>query len=322
MISLCMKFQNFDKLESRDVRKYWESERRDFTPALAEDIEEGEASQLEDVLGLDLEVVDTEKSVGRYQLDILAETEDGGRTIVIENQLTDSDHPHFGKTMAYAAGVGADVIVWIAPEFHDEHKDAVQWLNKNTREGIDFFCIKLEVWKIGESGPAVRFEPVVQPSEWTRRAQRAESELTETKRMQEEFWTELRDRIKQKDTPLRPRTPEPHHWYSNPIGKTGFNLSFTFNSRENKIYCLLLIRDDAEAYQALRSEREDIESIVGADVDWVPPSETDTEKERAKIRVSHPANLKSREDWDDYLAWIIKRGEEFHEAFYDRVQSL
>lgn len=67
---------------------------------------------------------------------------------MIENQLTGSDHNHFGKTVAYAAGVDADVVVWIASQFHDEHIDAIQWLNDNSREGIDLFAVRLEVYRI------------------------------------------------------------------------------------------------------------------------------------------------------------------------------
>lgn len=79
----------------------------------------------------------------------------------------------------YATGVDADIIVWIAPQFNDEHRDAIQWLNDNSREGIDLFAIRLEVWKISESNPAVRFNPVEQPSEWKDRARGAKNELSE-----------------------------------------------------------------------------------------------------------------------------------------------
>jgi len=58
-----------------------------------------------------------------------------------------------------------DIIVWISPTSNDEHRDAIQWLNKNSREGVDLFAIQFEVWRIGESPPAVRFNPVEDPSE-------------------------------------------------------------------------------------------------------------------------------------------------------------
>lgn len=120
----------FRALEPQNVRDYWSHEAREFTPWLADAIRTEDASHLEDVLGLDLEVIETEKSVGKYNVDIVAEVADDGRIVVIENQLEQSDHDHLGKSIAYAAGVDADIIVWITPKFNDEHRDAIQWVNR------------------------------------------------------------------------------------------------------------------------------------------------------------------------------------------------
>ncbi|MDZ5813117.1 DUF4268 domain-containing protein, partial [Halorubrum sp. AD140] len=82
----------FASLETQNVSEYWEHEARDFTPWLANQIRSNEVSRLEDTLGLDLSVIQIEKSVGRYRMDILAEVVDDNRTVVIENQLEPSDH--------------------------------------------------------------------------------------------------------------------------------------------------------------------------------------------------------------------------------------
>ena len=314
--------QQFRELEAQDVRDHWADEARDFTPWLADEIENEDVSQLEDALGLDLEVVDTEKDVGRYRVDIVAETVDDSRTAVIENQLEKSDHDHLGKSIAYAAGLDADIIVWLAPRFNDEHQDAVQWLNETSREGIDFFALRIEVWKIGDSEPAVRLNPVEEPSEWKEKAKRSKDELSETKKLQEQFWTAFRDAIENRNTPLRARKPYPYPWYPNPIGKTGFTLSFLANTVENRVGCELVIKDDAEAFQYLESQRDEIEAEVDESLVWIEPSETRAGKERSKIRIERDADLSREESWDEYRDWLIERGERFHEAFYDRVQNL
>ncbi len=313
----------FASLESQEVREYWQNEAQDFTPWVADEIRAGDVSELEDTLGLELEVIEEEKGVGRYNLDILAEVLDDNRNVVIENQLNSSDHDHLGKSIAYASGVNADIIVWIAPRFYDEHRDAVQWLNRNSREGVDLFAIRLEVWKIGDSEPAVRLNPVVEPSEWKEKAQRSEGELTDTERLREEFWTEFRDRLEEREaTPLTPRKPFPDYYHKLSIGKSGFGLRFTIKSRDNELGVGLLIRDDADAYWKLEEEREEIDNEFDQKVVWNEPKETRAGKERSKILITKHVDVTDKEQWDEYLDWMIKNGERFHEVFYDRVQRL
>ena len=314
--------RQFSSLESQDVREYWEHEAQDFTPWLAEQIRSEEVSELEDALSLDLEVIQEEKSVGRYSVDILAEVVDDNRKVIIENQLDPSDHDHLGKSIAYASGVDGDILVWIAPQFYDEHRDAFQWLNQNSREGVDLFAIRLEVWRIGDSEPAVRLNPIAEPSEWREKAQRSDRELSDTKQLQEEFWTQFRDRIKEADTRLSPRKPKAKHWYNNPIGKSGMHLSFVLNSRDNEIRSQSIIKDNADAYWALADDQEEITSQIDRPLVWIEPEETRAEKERSRILFRKDADIEDTERWKEYQNWFIECGELFHDHFYDRIQRL
>ncbi|MDY6779928.1 MAG: DUF4268 domain-containing protein, partial [Halobacteria archaeon] len=254
-----------------------------------------------------------------------AEVLDDGRKVVIENQLGPSDHDHLGKSIAYAAGVDADIIVWIAPKFNDEHSDAIQWLNENSQEGVDIFAIKLEVWKIGESQPAPRFNPIEKPSEWKEKAQRGKGELSEIEELREEYWTKFRNLIEKKSQKLSSRKPRTEHWYNSSIGKTGFTVSFNINSRDNELKTQLIIRDDAEAYKELAEEKDEIEKEFqdsGYDLVWNKPEKTRAGKKRSKIAVARQGNIKDKEKWDEYLDWMFNTGEKFHEVFYDRIQRL
>jgi hypothetical protein len=313
---------DFASLESQDVREYWEHEEREFTPWLADEIRSEEVSALEDALGLDLEVTQEEKSVGRYSVDILAEVVDDNRNVVIENQLDPSDHDHLGKSIAYASGVDADIIVWIAPQFYDEHRDAIMWLNQNSREAVDLFAIRLEVWRINDSDPAVRLNPIAEPSEWREKAQRSDEELSDMKELQEEFWTEFRDRIKRSDTRLSARKPKPQHWYNNPIGKAGIQLSFVLNSRDNELRAQLIIQDNAEAYWELAEDRGEIDAELDRELVWMEPEETRADKERSRIFFQKDAVIEDTDRWDEYQDWFVECGELFHEQFYDRIQRL
>jgi len=74
---------NLGKLEKVDLRSIWKKEAIEFSPWLA--TEEG-LSLLSDEIGIDIKLVKTEASVGSFNVDILAEGENTGRKIIIENQ--------------------------------------------------------------------------------------------------------------------------------------------------------------------------------------------------------------------------------------------
>ena len=143
------------RVELRDI---WSNEAGEFTPWLAENM-----SVLGEALGMDLEVDAQEASVGSYALDILARDQDN-RQVVIENQLEATDHTHLGQLLTYAAGFDANVIVWIARNFRDEHREALDLLNRRTGEDTEFFGVEVELWKIDDSQPAVNFNLVATPN--------------------------------------------------------------------------------------------------------------------------------------------------------------
>ena len=149
------------EIEKVDLRQVWPNEADHFTPWLAKNI-----AKLGDALGVALEVEEREASVGSFSLDLLARDIENNRTVVIENQLETTDHTHLGQILTYAAGHDAGVVVWIAKRFRDEHRAAIDFLNGRTGEDTDFFCVVVELWKIGDSLPAVNFDLVATPNEW------------------------------------------------------------------------------------------------------------------------------------------------------------
>ena len=104
--------------------------------------------------------------MGAFSVDILATTEDddGVKTVIIENQLTETNHDHLGKLITYAAGKKAQLIVWIVEEARNEHQQAIQWLNEHTDEDMGFYLVQIKVLRIGQSRPAVKFELIEKPN--------------------------------------------------------------------------------------------------------------------------------------------------------------
>lgn len=66
----------------------------------------------------------TEKSVGPFKADILCKDTLSGHWVLIENQLSRTDHSHLGHLLTYAAGLQAVTIVRIAAPFTEEHRAA------------------------------------------------------------------------------------------------------------------------------------------------------------------------------------------------------
>jgi hypothetical protein len=158
--------KNLSKLERVSLREAWKHESSEFTPWLAET---ENLNALADALGVsELARVAIEHWVGNFKLDILCA--DGDEQVIIENQLDETDHKHLGQILAYAAGVGAKKVVWVAESFRPEHVAALQFLNDNTTENLSFFGVQIELWRIGDSPLAPKFEVVVKPNDWAKMA--------------------------------------------------------------------------------------------------------------------------------------------------------
>ena len=158
-----MTTEDLKKLESVPVRQVWLNEAQDFTPWLAKHL-----PSLGEALGMKLEVVQEEAAVGRYNVDILAEDAINGVLVVIENQLEGTDHDHLGKVLTYAGWHDAQTLIWVAPKFYEEHRAALDWLNRWTPEVIQVFGVEQHATKIGDLDAVVEFVPVVFPASWSR----------------------------------------------------------------------------------------------------------------------------------------------------------
>lgn len=87
--------ENIGRLTEVDVRELWLHEQYDFSNWLAK---ESNLNYLNDILGLTLIDVDKEVYVGSYRCDLVAKDETTNTTVIIENQLENTNHDHLGKT--------------------------------------------------------------------------------------------------------------------------------------------------------------------------------------------------------------------------------
>jgi hypothetical protein len=215
------------RLAPVDLREIWISEAAGFTPWLAR---EENIALLGDAIGIDLEVEAQEKDVGPFRADILCKDTARDTWVLVENQLERTDHVHLGQLLTYAAGLNTVSIVWIAKKFTEEHRAALDWLNEVTDERIRFFGLEVELWRIGSSPIAPKFNVVCKPNDWSKEisggaATAAREDLTDAKKLQLEYWQAFRNFLQSQGSFLKPQKPLPHHWLVIALGRSGFILS-------------------------------------------------------------------------------------------------
>ena len=135
-----------------------------------------------DILGqtlvIDLELEAQERPVGPFRADILCKDIGSDRWVLIENQLERTDHNHLGQLLTYASGLEAVTIVWIAAHFTEEHRSTLDWLNRITDGSFRFFGLEVELWRIGDSPPAPKFNIVSKPNDWSQSSPRPRGQMT------------------------------------------------------------------------------------------------------------------------------------------------
>lgn len=312
------------RLVKVSLREVWTSEASAFTPWLAR---EENLSLLGDTIGIELECEAQEQAVGPFRADILCKDTASEDWVLIENQLERTDHSHLGQILTYAAGLGAVTIVWIAERFTDEHRAALDWLNERTDEKINLFGLEIELWRIGDSPPAPKFNVVCKPNAWSKAVRGgAEGKVTGIRELQFRFWTGFREYMEE-NSRIRCQKVYPQHWMNHPIGRSGFHMTSvasTFNSESRdggpEIRAeLTMIGDEAkERFAALELRKDEIERAIGCPLTWHNPEG----KKACRIYTRRDADFGDESQWPEQHRWLREKLELFHRVLGPIVQEL
>ena len=298
------------KLKKVNIRDVWPHEAIDFTNWLAK---EENLELLGNEVGFDMKLIKTEADVGSFSADILAEEEGSGNKIIIENQFGKTNHDHLGKIITYASGYDAKIIIWITEEAREEHRKAIDWLNDNTNDNTGFYLLKIELWQIGESNPAPKFDIVAKPNDWARTVDNyvGDTELTETKIKQREFWEAFKDYAKQNNTNLKFQKSHPQNWTTISVGSSLCNLALTINTKEKKFGCELYIPNNKELYYKFYNNKNKIENELAEKLEWMELPN----KFASRARTMVPGNFEDENTWEDVFEWMQEKAEKFKEVF-------
>ena len=187
----------FGELKEIPMRAIWTHEAREFTPWLERNI-----GALGKALDLKLSSKQAEAQVGDFSMDLLATTGDGD-IVAIENQFRGTDHSHLGQLLTYAAGFDAKILIWIVEEARDEHRAAVEWLNRKTGVDTHFYLVTVKIAQIDNSLPAYQFIPVVAPSQRGKEQSRKAAEITSAARKCGQYFYLFMEELENRGFPFK-----------------------------------------------------------------------------------------------------------------------
>lgn len=292
---------NLSKLEEiKDLRTVWPHEALDFTTWLSQD---DNITLLADAIGIDITVDETESSVGDFNVDIFASETGTDRKIIIENQLEDTNHDHLGKLITYASGKSADIVIWVVKHAREEHKAAIEWLNNHTDDNIGFFLCEIKLYRIGNSEPAVKFEIIEKPNDWTKEVKKSES-INETQQLRYDYWVAFEDYAFKNPIfakNFKKRKPSKNHWMNFSIGFSACNIVVSQIKQRNELDVELYISDDTELYNSLYENKTAIELTSGLSFDWreLP------DRKASRIVLEKSVQLENKNTWESQFEWLI-----------------
>ena len=311
--------------ERVSLREAWPTEDDNFTPWLAKP---DNIKLLGDALNMELEVEAVEHRVGSFLADILAQAVDeADHRVIIENQFGRTNHGHLGQILTYLAGIdGAKTVVWIAETIQSDHRAAVDWLNAKTTEEFSFFAIEIELWRIGNSPPAPRFNVIASPNDWTRTTRTAVRQLDEApsegaRAIRLAYWRSFAEYLEQQRSAFHIRRPCKDHWFSFGIGSSKFHINATVSTDKQRISVELYNSNDPAktAFRALEAQKAEIEKEFGEPLSW---EELAGKKATRIAAYKYGVNPSDEKQYPDLHAWMLTKMDRIKQVFGRRVRTL
>lgn len=304
-----------EKLTRIPLRDAFKHEAYDFTRWLEENLD-----VLNDALDITLSSAEREASAGDFSVDLVAEDESGGK-VIIENQLEKSNHDHLGKVITYLVAMEAHTAIWIVSDPRPEHISAITWLNEAST--ANFYLLKLEAIKIGDSAPAPLLTLIVGPSESTKAVGKAKQEFAERYDLRRSFWKGLLEYAKTKTKLHAGLTPGRFHWLGTGAGKSGISYNYVVWEHESAVELYIDRGKDSQdenkaIFDKLAAKKKDIEAKTGFELEW----ERLDNKRACRVRKSfNLGGIKDEAEWKSVIEATVDAMIKFEAALKPYIQS-
>ena len=311
-----------DRNSPRDL---WNHEAYEFTPWLAEHIE-----QLSEVISRELTVQETERSTPTgFALDLFVEDVKTGETGAIEAQLEQSDHKHLGQLLTYVTAFESEFAVWIVHRARYEHQRAIEWVNESTDKTA--YLVNIEAVTIHyandheggdthEVGPAPLFTLLTGPSEEARKIGEQKREISERDSLQLQFHEGIKEHLPSSFHLFDNVSPKSRQYISASVNGVSYAIHITNDGGYAQIYIDLGEESkNNTVFDQLEAKRQEVESEVGHELIWkrLPGNRA--------CRIHTPltsAGLRNKEKWPEVQERLAHEISVLYEVFDPHIESI
>lgn len=152
-----------------------------------------------------------------------------------------------------------------------DHVRAISWLNEAAP--ADFYLLKIEGIRIGDSLPAPLLTRIVGPSEESRGAVEAKKDRAERYNIRRRFFTGLLERAKPRTRLHAAISPSESSWVGAGAGKSGLSFNYTIiaaRHRRRAVHRHGSAEGNQAIFDALRSRADEIEAAYRGELSWEP----------------------------------------------------
>ncbi len=313
-----MTHKSIGKLEKVAINSVWPHEAKCFTPWLADNL-----GLLGEELGMELDLEGTEVPVGNFSLDILARDARSEAVVAIENQIAGTDHTHLGQLLTYSAGLNAGIVIWIATQFRDEHRAALDWLNEGTRDSLNFFGVEVQAVRIGDSLPAPLFRLAAAPNTWSKDLKESEAEVTPAQKKYIRFWRPILEELRRTHGwNIGTQNKFAHFEVGGGLGSAKFGRTMRF-TREGEARVELVIKSPDQdwnktAFDLLEESSTQLEEEFGS-MKW----ERLDDSKMSRVVMSRPGSIDNTEEELDAIGtWMIEHVTRFPGTFKPHLEAV
>jgi hypothetical protein len=298
------------------LRNIWAKEAADFTTWLSNNID-----ILAEQLGIELLNLEKEKPVGTFAVDLVGIGKDG-QLAIIENQLGKTDHDHLGKVLTYLSNLNAKTAIWISPDPRPEHVAAINYLNEVVPEDTNFYLIKIEAFKIGNSEPAPFFTLVAGPSPEVRRRGDIKKELAEREQKLVEFFKQLLDKSNKKIHLFKNVSPSKYNSIGTGAGRSGLFWVYVVRGSDARAELFFQAAEatiNSKRFKTLLDKKAQIENQFGEPLEW---DYKENRKQQYIRSWSTIGGLSNEDKWKEIQDDLVNRMIKLENALKEYLPSL